>query len=224
MQTEQGRQWCQQICGGTAVQVIANPVMIPLAQSGRKISPHTVFKKECSVLLAVGRLEAQKGFDLLINAFQTLVHRYPEWNLVILGEGNEQQQLMAQRDAAGLEQRVYMPGRVGNIAEWYECADVYVMSSRFEGFPNTLLEAMAHGLAAVSFDCETGPRDIIRDGVDGILVNPERGISGLSEALESIMTDRGRREAMGNAATYVREQFSMEKIGQLWDKALACDA
>ena len=114
------------------------------------------------MLLAAGRLAPQKGFDLLIDAFAGLSERAPG-----LGFGDFRGRRgapalgIAEFQQDGLGQRVLLPGWAGNIPDWYGRAHLYAMSSRFEGFPNTLTEAMAHGLPAVSFDCDTGPKDII---------------------------------------------------------------
>ena len=134
------------------------------------MKPDSVCRPGRKVLLAVGRLEVEKGFDWLIDAFSALATKYPEWDLVILGEGSLRATLEKQVQTSGLARRVFLPGRVGNVGDWYERANLYVMSSRFEGFGNTLGEAMAYGLPAVSFDCETGPRNIIRHETDGLLV------------------------------------------------------
>ena len=109
------------------------------------------------MLLSVGRLTKQKGFDQLISHFATLARSHANWDLIILGEGEERTALEAQIADADLTQRIKLPGRVNNVSEWYADADLFVMSSRFEGSPNVLLEAMAHGVPAVSFDCPTGP-------------------------------------------------------------------
>jgi glycosyltransferase involved in cell wall biosynthesis len=146
--------------------------------------------------------------------------RFSGWDLVILGEGKEREVLKTQVEKLGLSARVYFPGRVGNLAAWYDRAELYVMSSRFEGFPNTLMEAMAHGLPAVSFDCDTGPRDIIREGIDGSLVSPMDGEAGLARAMEAIMEDEVRRQRMGRAAVAVRERFSPEHVMAAWDNVL----
>jgi glycosyltransferase involved in cell wall biosynthesis len=112
--------------------------------------------------------------------------------------------------------RVFMPGIAGNIGEWYARADLFVMTSRFEGFPNALAEALAYGLPAVSFDCDTGPRDIIRDGVDGLLV-PPGDASGLEQALDRVMGNRELRMHMAGMAIDARKRFSIDRIAGMWE-------
>ena len=105
---------------------------------------------------------------------------------------------------------------VGNIGEWYERADLFVMSSRFEGFGNTLAEALAHGVAAVSFDCDTGPRDIIRHEVDGLLVPPGDTVA-LTAALDKLMCDPALRQQFAKRAVEARARFSMERVAGMWE-------
>jgi glycosyltransferase involved in cell wall biosynthesis len=158
----------------------------------------------------------QKGFDLLIPVFHRLAGIFPGWVLVILGEGENRPMLEELIVSAGLQGRVLMPGRAGNISQWYEAADLYVMSSRFEGFGNTLAEAMAHGLPAVSFDCDAGPRDIIRHEVDGFLVSAG-DVSLLEKSLHLLMEDGELRRRFSERAIEARERFSMERIAGMWE-------
>ena len=151
------REWLEKYCPGSRVKVIPNPVVWPLPQDKPIVEPQAWVAPDRKALLAVGRLGPEKGFDLLLDAFAGVVKNFPDWDLVILGEGPEREALEAKRAVLGLEGLVFMPGRVGNVGAWYERADLYVMTSRYEGFPNTLAEALAHGLPAVSIDCETGP-------------------------------------------------------------------
>lgn len=220
MQTEQARSWLSQTCPEAIGYVIANPLVYPLPQSEPIVAPQTVTRSHRRFMLAVGRLSEEKQFDKLIDAFGTLAERFQGWDLVILGDGPERQRLAKQCELAGLDGRVLMPGRVGNLSDWYRRAELFVMSSRFEGFPNTLAEAMAHGVPAVSFDCDAGPRDIICDGVDGVLVPPGLGVPGLAQAIESLLIDNSQRLRMAEAAVTVRERFSIQHIATKWDKVL----
>ena len=143
--------------------------------------------------LAVGRLEFQKGFDLLIDAVKQLdTHNA---RLVILGEGNEREKLQNQIRQAGLGERVLLPGVMANPALAYQQALFYVMSSRHEGWPMVLTEAMAAGCPVVSFACNYGPGEIIEDGVSGLLV-PPGDIDGLADAMDSLLRDRHLRNRL----------------------------
>lgn len=211
-----GKIWLRAHTHSRQLVVIPNPVELPLPVVQPEITPQTFIDPDRRVILAVGRLNVQKGFDLLIAAFDRLAERFPIWDLVIVGEGPQRGALEAQRHALGRDERIHLPGRVGNIGAWYARADLFALSSRFEGFPNTLAEAMAHGLASVAFDCETGPRDIVRDGIDGVLV-PSGDVAGLARALASLMGDDSPRAEMSVRAREVVAKFSMERVGVLWD-------
>jgi len=197
--------------------VIPNPVTWPLAKHAPHVDPLVTCADGRRILLGVGRLSVEKNFSGLIEIFSQLAPAHPDWDLVILGEGPLRAALSAQVRAAGLDGRIFLPGSVGNVGDWYACASLYAMSSDFEGFPNTLVEAMAYGVPAVSFDCDTGPRDIIRNGVDGFLIEP--GATGaMAAALGQLMLDAGLRTAFAARAVEARERFSMEKIAQMWDE------
>ena len=206
----------RQVPGIKRLAVIPNPVHFPLPRAEPILTPITGDGRKR--LLAVGRLHADKGFDLLIQAFSQLAASHPDWDLVILGEGEERRALEAQLREAGLASRVFMPGRAGNVGDWYDSADLYVLTSRFEGLSNTLLESMASGLAAVSFDCDTGPREIVRDGVDGVLVRPNGDVPALAKALDAAMGDAAERSRMAQAAIDVRDRFSAARVLQKWQE------
>ena len=215
--SSEGDNWIKTNTNAQRVTVIPNAVTWPLSEQEPRMSPSALYQSERQLLLAGGRLQTQKGFDRLIEAFSSLVDKHTDWDLVILGEGSLRTTLEGQVRESKLEHRIFLPGLAGNIGEWYESADLYVMSSRFEGFPNTLVEAMAHGLAAVSFDCDTGPRDIIRHELDGLLV-PQGNVAELTAALDRLMSDALMRQRFAERAVEVRERFSMERIAGMWEK------
>ncbi len=195
---------------------IPNPVMIPpLSPVGSETKLLTLPPRS---IVAVGRLNSQKGFDLLLSAFATLKDKFPEWTLTILGEGDLRSELTAQCEALDIRDRVNLPGRVKNVYAFLKSADIFVMSSRFEGFPNTLCEAMASGLAVISTDCPQGPREIIRDGLDGILV-PNENIPTLAAAMELLMSDEHKRQHLATYAPEVVERFNLETVMGLWEAA-----
>jgi glycosyltransferase involved in cell wall biosynthesis len=208
--------WLEAHLPGVQAQVIPNAVHWPLADEEPCVVPPQVPGRLC--LLAVGRLHPVKGFDCLLRAFAQLARVYPEWDLTILGEGPERAALESLRDELDLTDRVQLPGRVGNMAAWYAAADVYVLSSRAEGLSNTLLEAMASGLPCIAFDCDTGPREIIREGIDGVLVRPVQDAEALAGHLGQLMSDSALRSRFASRATDVRDRFSTARIMALWEQ------
>lgn len=196
--------------------VMPNPVVVETAATG--VPP--CWPKECRRILAVGRLTAQKGFDRLITAFAQTCNGHPEWSLTILGEGADRLKLEMQVRALKLVGRINMPGNVRNPFDWMAEADFLVMSSRYEGFPCVLGEAMACGLPVVSFDCNSGPRDIIRHGVDGLLVQPNN-VDALASAMVRLMANDSQRQCMARHAPEILGRFSLETILQRWDRIIA---
>jgi len=215
--TGESADWLKSHTSARRVPMIPNAAVWSIPVQAPRLSPDSFCSSGRRMLLGVGRLDRQKGFDWLLESFLPLAKKYPDWNLVILGEGPLRNALQAQVRRTGLEKCVFLPGRVGNVGEWYERADLFVLSSRFEGFPNTLTEAMAHGLAAVSFDCDTGPRDIIRHEVDGLLV-PPGDVSAMTAALDRLMGDAGLRQKFAARAMEVREHFSIDRIAATWEE------
>jgi glycosyltransferase involved in cell wall biosynthesis len=217
MLSKQGLRWLETHIPGASGVVIPNPIPFPLAVSQPVIMPDSICAPLRKILLAAGRLDKQKGFSSLLEAFAELQPDCPHWDLVILGEGPERPALEAHAAALGVAARVRFPGLVGNIGDWYTRADLYVMSSKFEGFPNSLAEAMAHGCAAVSYDCDTGPSDIIEHEQSGLLVAPVGDVKALRQALNRMMSNDDERQLMATRALRVRQQFSMERVLGMWD-------
>ena len=208
--------WIETQTSASRVVVIPNAIAWPLPDNPPRRSLPRLCQPQRKRLLAVGRLEPVKNFDALISAFARLARAFPDWDLIILGEGPERARLASMIRCMGLVQRVAMPGVAGNIAYWYGEADLFALTSLSEGFPNALAEAMAHGVPAVSVDCNTGPRDIIRHGIDGLLVPPD-DIAALSDALARVMGDALLRGQLASRSAEARERFSVAKIGQMWD-------
>ena len=120
----------------------------------------------------------------------------------------------------GVQDRVILPGRVGNVADWYLAADLFVMTSETEGFPNALIEALAHGVAAISYDCLTGPREIINHGINGILVETNDQIDLENQIRELVKNDQKRKD-MATAGKNIKETLAINSIMARWDKVIA---
>ncbi len=168
-------------------------------------------------VLAAGRLTYQKGFDILLDTW-TIVHDLqPEWRLDIFGDGPDKEILEAQIDRLGLHNVITIHPPSVNIDREYLQSSVYVLSSRYEGLPMTLIEAMAHGVPGAAFTCKCGPRDVITDTVDGLLVSPEGSPEKLAEAILTLIENPTRRKEMGRrAAEKVQQHFSQEHIMAQW--------
>jgi glycosyltransferase involved in cell wall biosynthesis len=210
IQTRASMEWANARVGRNRVSVIPNPVEGDPASSPESTESPRPF------IVAMGRLAQQKGFHLLLPAFQKIARRFPDWSLVILGEGSERASLEAMVTALGLGDRVRLEGRKADPLPVLRQASMFVLSSLYEGFPNALVEAMACGLPCVSFECESGPREILRHGVDGLLV-PPGDIEALSQAMAELAASPEKRQQLGSQARSIADRFSEDRIMREWE-------
>jgi glycosyltransferase involved in cell wall biosynthesis len=171
-------------------------------------------------ILAAGRVTPQKGFDMLIKAFAQVAPDHPDWTLRILGRGEwlaELERLVAEHGIGG---SVVFDGPSEDLGGEMSRASIYALSSRFEGFPLVLIEAMSKGMAVVAFDCPTGPADIIDDHRNGLLV-AFKDIPALGAALLEMIEDEELRRACGAAAVETARGYTMDAVGPMWDRLLA---
>ena len=166
-------------------------------------------------IIAVGRYVYRKGFDLLLKAWAKIEKQYSDWELVIFGDGNRvpYEQLMS--DLGIDTTRCHLNGPTTDIQKEYINSSIFVLSSRFEGFGMVLIEAMACGLPVVSYACPCGPKDIIKDGEDGLLVD-NGNVNALAETMSCLITDDVLRQSMSQAGRRNVRRFNIEQIAQYW--------
>lgn len=169
--------------------------------------------------IAVGRLDTQKGYDFLFKAWALVHKRYPDWQLDVFGSGRKAdfQPLI---DAEGLQDVVHLKGATDNIAQEYASHSFLVLSSRFEGFGLVLVEAGAAGLPLISYNCKSGPSEIIRNGYDGYIVNKVGDIIGLADAICKMISSETDRKLMGERARKDMKRFEMKNISECWRNLL----
>ena len=192
------------------VKVIPNPLTYYPEKISEKISTHRI--------LSVGRLNEQKGFDMLIDAFALIASKCPEWHVDIYGRGEDEKQLLSQIKDKSLEDRISINMPIANIFEEYQKSDFFVLSSRYEGFGLVLAEAMSCGTPCVSFDCKYGPNEIIEDGVDGLLVKSD-DVYELSQKMLWMITHEKKRLEMGRKARLSAFRFRKERVMLEWEQA-----
>ncbi|MGF6769051.1 glycosyltransferase involved in cell wall biosynthesis [Paraburkholderia sp. GAS199] len=169
-------------------------------------------------LISVGRLHPQKQYGLLIDTFAKVANEFDDWDLWIWGEGPERDMLTARIAELNLGDRVLLPGRTQAVWDEMAAADAFVLSSRFEGMPMALMESMALGVPSVAFDCRSGPRELMRDGQDGLLIAPDDA-AALADALRRLLADAALREELGKkGARSIRERYSVPAILAIWDQ------
>jgi glycosyltransferase involved in cell wall biosynthesis len=196
-----------------SVVTIHNPVELDAltATARQTVAPPVI--KDGRWIMGVGRLIRQKGFDRLIRAVADL--KRPDVRLVLVGEGPDREALTAQ--ARELSVPLLMPGFVRQPMHWLAHADLFVLSSRWEGFGHVIVEAMAAGAPVISFDCPHGPRDIIETGVNGLLV-PDGDEAALTAAMARVLDDRDLAERLAKAATNSAARFSSAGIADQYLK------
>lgn len=172
------------------------------------------------IICAAGRLHSQKAFDVLIEAFSKITNENPEWNLVIYGEGEERKELQNLIEDRKMKDRIALPGFSKDLRKNLSSASLFVLSSRYEGFPNILLEAMASGLAVISTRCPFGPEEIVTDKEDGLLVDVD-DIDALAEKMSILMRDPDERVLLAeNAKKSVEAKYGLNTIMKQWDGLL----
>lgn len=207
MLTEGDREAFRAAAGpGANLAVIPNGVPAPADGRAPLVNPTVV---------GIGRLTHQKGFERLVDAFAEVAPVHPEWRLRICGAGPRRARLEQQIADRGLEGIVTLTGQLQNVERELRDASIFALSSRFEGLPMALIEAMSLGLPVVAFDCPTGPREVIEHGRSGLLV-PEGDTPALALGLLELIEDESRRRALADGALERSRTFEIEAIAPRW--------
>lgn len=168
-------------------------------------------------ILAVGRLSSQKGFDLLLDSWHQVKCKEFDWKLRIVGSGSHQEKLQKKIEKFHLQDSVKIVPATKDICSEYQNASAFVMSSRFEGLPLVLIEAMSAGLPIVSFNCETGPEEIVVDGKTGILV-PPLNTSLLAKAIDDLLMNEEKLQQFSESSLIQSQKFSLGNIISNWEE------
>jgi GalNAc-alpha-(1->4)-GalNAc-alpha-(1->3)-diNAcBac-PP-undecaprenol alpha-1,4-N-acetyl-D-galactosaminyltransferase len=194
--------------------VIPNPVFV---------SGSGVFRRDVAcgrrTVLSVGRMSREKGFDLFLRAFALCAQRHEQWDLRIVGDGPERCWLSTLAEDLHISHRTHVDGPTRSPFTALQEADLFILPSRREGFPNVLLEAMACGLPVISFDCPSGPSEIISHGQNGLLV-PAGDVQGLAAAMDRLMSSDSQRRQLAVNAVEVADRYRPERIFGMWDSLL----
>jgi glycosyltransferase involved in cell wall biosynthesis len=195
------------------VQIIPNPVRLDAGEARRE-------RGDVQWLVSLGRLTQQKGFDVLIKSFAALAAKHPSWRLAIYGEGPDRAQLERLRTMSGCEGRIMLPGLVKDSAEALGEASLFVLPSRFEGYPNALLEALACGLPVIATSCPGGTVEILANGAHGMLVPPD-DVAAMTTALDAMMSTPDLRHAYAWKARRAVARLDITAVSKLWLDLLA---
>ena len=168
-------------------------------------------------MLAIGRLTYQKGFEFMIEDASRVLRERPDWKLIIVGDGENESMLRKEIASRNMESQIEIHPSTPEIRKYYESSAIYLMTSRFEGLPMVLLEAEAYALPIISYDCPTGPRELIENGRNGFLV-PMEAHEDFADKLRLLMDDETLRKKMGQESELMVKSYSPANIYECWKK------
>ena len=217
--THEAAEYLTQTYPGTLGRGIPNWITWPLPKGDGLAFP-SLRRPGRKLFVTCGRFDKLKGFSRLIAMFDGLKHALTDWDLAVVGDGDERALLQAQVAQANLGDRVIFPGWSGDMEAMFRSADVFLFPSVSEGFALVLAEAMACGRPCVSYDCKVGPSEIIRDGVDGVLV-PVGDEAAFSAAMLRLAGDDTERQRLASNCPAILTRLSEEAVQPLWIKAMS---
>ncbi|QDV49081.1 glycosyltransferase family 4 protein [Gimesia fumaroli] len=226
VQTEGVADYFREWLKSTLIEVIPNAVPAPRSPDVHVVTEQDVLERSPSHLIyGMGRLSYEKGFDLLIDAFSLLAHDFQEWNLRILGEGPLRDSLQATINERELQEQIELTGWVTDPELYLDQGAIFVLPSRYEGFPNALLQAMSRGLACAGFDCKGALADIAREELQVTLLptkdaSESTSIRELADLLRAYMQDENLRKEVAIKNLHATERFSIARYFESWDELI----
>jgi glycosyltransferase involved in cell wall biosynthesis len=217
--TKEAAEYLAQAYPAARPQGIPNWITWPLPK-GEGFPGDLVRRPGRKTFIACGRFNKLKGFARLITIFAALKQRIPDWDLIIVGDGEDRALLEAQVDQEKIRDRIFFPGWVADMETIFRSGDIFVFPSVSEGFALVLAEAMACGLPCVSYDCKVGPSEIIHDGIDGILI-PVGDETAFAAAMLRLAMDESERRRLAQNCPAILGRLSEDAIQPLWAKVLS---
>jgi GalNAc-alpha-(1->4)-GalNAc-alpha-(1->3)-diNAcBac-PP-undecaprenol alpha-1,4-N-acetyl-D-galactosaminyltransferase len=218
VQTDAVREVVERMSASTPVCVIPNAIR---SQTDEQAGDVIELDSQKKWFIGIGRLSFEKGFDRMISAFSSVSKSHSDWNLAIVGDGAERARLEGQANELGIVDRIMFAGWRTNITPLLIQADIFVLSSRYEGFPNALLEAMAQGVTPICVECESGPREIITSEANGLLSRTgadDLVVQELAINMDRLITDKTLRDRLGEEARKVTSEYGQETHFEKWDQ------
>ena len=200
-------------CLRSRIRYIPNPV----PEFNQLAEPAKEYYDSIKIVLNLGRLSYQKNQETLLRAFSRIAADFPQWKLRLVGDGEERKSLVELTDKLSMHKQVEFAGSVVNTSSEYAKANLFCFPSLWEGFPNALAEAMAHGLPVIGFSACAGTNVLIKNGVNGLLVEDGFSEIKLAEAMALLMMDDEKRKILGSNALAITQQFSPEVIFTQWE-------
>lgn len=216
IQTEGSLDWAQEFIPANNISIIPNPVWAKFPKTPKNL---LIPLPKGTLIFAMGRLSEEKGYDKLIRAFAKISGKHLEAYLIILGEGHLRSELEAIISKEKLQNRVLLPGKLEKPHDIIAKGDIIALSSRYEGFPNALLEGMSLGLAALSFDCPSGPSELIENEKTGLLIPPDN-MDAMVSGMDYLLSNPNLTKEMAEQAKKVKQKFAIEKIMNDWENLI----